>query len=314
MVASDLVSSNSPKRALRPARSLLIAGAAAIAWLALSAPGASADAGLDPDSLFGGAGSTVSAPTTLARSAAAGVPVSPPPAVPADGLLHSPAANAASIDQLLSSVPVVDQMVPAETAATVTAPIVDVADSVVGDAAGAAIPAVAGALPVLSDALPALEPIVGPVTDIVTESATPELPPLGVGQLPAPELPATAAPAVLKSAPSDDVATPESGSSPASDETLEGPPASAPSGPVSFLSSWSPGSPGNGGRAPEPSLPATVPGSVAGSGQSSGTAGGPAAWLSEVRPAIPPLGAFPVGGPLQNVPSPVSLDPGSSPD
>ncbi|HEY1158160.1 MAG TPA: hypothetical protein VGE95_17965, partial [Arthrobacter sp.] len=59
-------------------------------------------------------------------------------------------------------------------------------------------------------------------------------------------------------------------------------------------------------------LPAPASGS--GSGASSGGPSASAAWLNSPFEYLPLMGFVPVRGPLQHVPSPVAIDPGSSPD
>lgn len=60
--------------------------------------------------------------------------------------------------------------------------------------------------------------------------------------------------------------------------------------------------------------PMRTPGSASGSGQSFGGSHGFTGWLSSSFEDLSLPGAFPVSGPPQHVPAPVSFDPGSSPD
>jgi hypothetical protein len=60
--------------------------------------------------------------------------------------------------------------------------------------------------------------------------------------------------------------------------------------------------------------PMRTPGSSSGSGQSSGGSHGLTGWLSNGFEYLSLPGVFPVSGPSQHVPAPVSFDPGSSPD
>ena len=325
-----------PWRALRP---LLLAGAAASAWLALSAPAASADSAADPGSLLGGISSSVSSiahtaaapvdalssavnvadPTTTPAPPAAARPA-PPAATAQLGLLQPATTVTGTADHVIEAVPVVAQIVPAGTVSTVTAPVAAAADTIVADAADAVIPAA-------GDAVPVLEPILEPVEEVLE----------GIDALPIPESkvldPSPAAvpdistfdgglatgvePAVAGSGQASLVASgptvvTESASPTQSDRTA---PAQLS---AQALSPPLPGgsleSPGNGETAPVPhDLPA-VPGSGAGSGQSSGGGSGGSAWLTVFHFDAPPTGVFPISGPLQSAPAPVSFDPGSSPD
>jgi hypothetical protein len=69
---------------------------------------------------------------------------------------------------------------------------------------------------------------------------------------------------------------------------------------------------GDSTRSPDALLPSTPSGS--GSGQSSGGPSTSAAWLTSPFEYLPLTGIVPASGPLQHVPSPVAIDPGSSPD
>lgn len=69
---------------------------------------------------------------------------------------------------------------------------------------------------------------------------------------------------------------------------------------------------GDGTPSPEALLPSPASGS--GSGPSSGGPSASAAWLNSPFEYLPLMGFVPVSGPLQHVPSPVAIDPGSSPD
>ena len=189
-------SARSPWRTLRP---LILAGAAATAWLALSAPAASADSPSDSGSLLGGISSAVTSVTgtpssvtgtaagpvndTLASVAhavrsdavpatavaavlpAAVLPAQPVAADPA-GLLHPvTGAVTGTVDYVIEAVPAVNQIVPSGTVGTVTAPVFAAADSVVAEATQAALPAA-------SDALPVLEPVLAPVDDLISGTDT----------------------------------------------------------------------------------------------------------------------------------------------
>ncbi|MFF2318876.1 hypothetical protein ACFVTE_21735 [Arthrobacter sp. NPDC058097] len=73
-------------------------------------------------------------------------------------------------------------------------------------------------------------------------------------------------------------------------------------------------SPSGGDNTPSPEALLPSPASGSGSGTSSGGPSASAAWLNSPFEYLPLMGFVPVSGPLQHVPSPVAIDPGSSPD
>ncbi|MBT2595642.1 hypothetical protein [Arthrobacter sp. ISL-72] len=325
-----------PWRALRP---LLLAGAAASVWLALSAPAASADSTADPGSLLGGISSSVS---SIADKAAAPVdalasavnvadPITTPappaaarPAQPAApeqlGLLQPATTITRTGDHLIEVVPVVAQIVPAGAVNTVTTPVAAAADTIVADAADAVIPAA-------GDAVPVLEPILEPVEEVLA----------GIDALPIPESKVLdPSPAAVPNISTFDGGLttgvePAVGGSGQASLVTSGPTVvtesaqpmhSARTAPAQLSaqphSPAPPGgsleSPGNGEAAPVPHDPPAVPGSGSGGGQSSGGGSGGSAWLSVFHLDTPLTGVFSISGPLQSAPAPVSFDPGSSPD
>jgi len=313
-------------RALRP---LLLAGAAATAWLTLSAPAASADAASDSDSLLGGVSSSVSSVTEAATSTVedvlAAAPSLVPDTSPADAMVLTAQPSSAepagfvqpligAVDNSIAAVPVANQVVPSGTADAVTAPVIEAADEIVDEIAQDLLPA-------MKDTLPVLDPVVEPVSDLL--AGVDSLP----GNIAAPVLtipdasgPAggttsSVAPDLFLSVRAD---TESAGGFPAADVTSKAaaPFPAADSGspravPV-HTGSLEPPLPHDGSPGPS-ELPA-VPGSGSGSSQSSGGGAGGTAWLSPFYLDVPLTRAFPVGGPLQNAPAPVSFDPGSSPD
>lgn len=310
-------------RALRP---LLLAGAAATAWLTLSAPAASADGASDPGSMLSGVSSSVSSVREAATSPVgdilAGAASSPTPvAAPADVTVLSAEPSSTepaglvqpltgAVDHVIAAVPVVNQIVPTGSVGAVTAPVIDAADGIVAGIAQEVLPAA-------GDTLPVLEPVVEPVSDLLD----------GVDSLPdniaAPVLTepdaaggASNTPAVALSLPADT----ENAGGLAADVTsmavAVAPFSAADSGTLrpAPAQAGSLESPGPQEGSPGPSELPAVPGSGSGSSQpSSGGAGG-TAWLSTFHLDVPLTGVFPVSGPLQNAPAPVSFDPGSSPD
>lgn len=328
-----------PWRTLRP---LLLAGAAATAWLTLSAPAANADSTSDPGSLLGGISSSLSSVAgtaatpvndTLASvvhavrpeavqapSVAAPAVAAPPtrPVVPEPAGLLQPLTGAATgtVDYLIEAVPVVNQIVPSGTVGTVTAPAVAAADTIATEAAHTVLPAA-------SEALPVLEPVLEPVGELLPGTHTLS-PPIPGSEALAPSLAAVTDSSAFDGG-SGTGAGPAPGARFGADLLSSGPSVTsehAVSLPVANLgsarSSTSPAgnfeSPGNAGGAPVPHEPPAVPGSGSGTSQSSGAGPGGSAWLSTFHLNVPLTGVFPVSGPLQSSPAPVSFDPGSSPD
>jgi hypothetical protein len=237
-------------------------------------------------------------------------------------------------DSLVAAVPVVNHVVPAGTVSTVTAPVVQVADSTAATVVDTIVPPVTQAAPVL-------EPILEPVSDLVTGSV-----PLLV-QLP--DVPAGADPEIL---PVVDVVAPAAASS--ADQADAEPTARVNETPVvadtgtqhDSTSRVTPPSAGTVAAAAglagtsfrdvraaagaaedaaaettDPSEPAPVtalapaaPGSASGGGSQSSGAAGSAAWLSSDSFEHFLQGVLLPWGFSAHTPSPVSFDPGSSPD
>ena len=320
-------------RALRPA---LLAGAAAVTWLTLSSTAASADTGPDSSSLLGGVTSSVSSLTHDLTDAVSPAPLGSPAGPSATPGLLQPVVTQVSgpADNLIASVPVVDQVVPAGTVSTVSTPLLEVADGVTAGVVQVVVDPAA-------DAVPVLEPVLQPVSDLLTGAAPlpvplPEQPaefqqPIKAVQaeLPAAETPAPAgAPAAAEA--STDVPQPAT-------ETDQDALASA------DASSAGSGLPEAGGAArlagmpvvqpdmsglgdpvadepfpadptPLPANAPAAPGSGTGSGGSSGSTSGAAAWLSPFGFDFEPTGILLAGDMSEHAPAPVSFDPGSSPD
>lgn len=286
----------SPWRALRP---LLLAGAVAATWLTLSASAATADSSRDSGSLPGGlisSGSSLAAPSS-------------------NGLLQPVAGSAAgSADRLIAAIPRVNSQVPAGTVTAVSVPVADVVDT----AADGLVETVA---PPLTDAAPVLKPVLKPVVDLVVTAvpsspvSLPELLPLEeiavAGEIPT----VTDSPAAATAAEENitaDAATSSPGASinllAATRMTSLQDTAGAELHAGSAESPWTAGPPTP--PAPGPAAPA----SGAGSGASPSGGSGSAAWLDGFGLDLPRPGSFPVSGPSQHAPAPVSFDPGSSPD
>lgn len=299
-----------PWRALRP---LLLAGAAATAWLAFSAPTANADSAADSGSLLGSINSSVSSIASTAATQANAVAAPPArPATAESNDLLSPLTG--TVDNLIEAIPVVNQIVPAGTVGTVIAPVTTATDTIVAEAAHTALPAA-------SDALAVLDPILEPVEEVLSGAESLPLPDSGAaapGSAVVPDISAFDGGFGTDVGPALDGplnASPDSsGVLVASDSAASFPDAHQGSARSSDAPAGSLESSGNGEASPGPHDFPAAPGSSSAASQSSGAGPGGSAWLSTFHLAVPLIGVFPVSGPLQNCPEPVSFDPGSSPD
>ncbi len=301
-------------RTLRPT---LLAGAAALTWLTVSSTAASADTLPEPSSLLGSVTSSVASVGEALPTLSPGVESGRMPASVPTGLLQPAAAPlAGAVDSLITSVPVVNHVVPANTVSAVTAPVTAVADNVAVGAIGAVVSP-------LTEAVPVLEPVVQPITDLV--GGIPPLP----GDLPEPpQLPAApnAEPTAESTGISDGTAAPESIPASAGSVTAEDPElaaAPATSEPAYFASYPTSGvnpiavvgeQTVPSGGSPYPAHAPAPPVSGGGSSTASGTGSGPAAWLDAFSLQLPLAGNSLVGEYSKHAPSPVFFDPGSSPD
>jgi hypothetical protein len=298
----------SPWRALRP---LLLAGAVTATWLTLSASAATADSFTDSERLLGGLTSSVSSLTAPLSGPVSPILEAASPAPSPTGLLQPVVGSAAgTADQLVAAVPMVKSVVPAGTVTAVAVPVAAAVDTTADDL----IETVA---PPLADVAPVLEPVLKPVVDLVG-TAVPSSPVTLPGLLGLEEIAVAGENAAVTDAPavaghlSADAAT----TSPGASESLlaatgisslqvtagiemHAVPAERP---------WTadPSTP----PAPAPAGPA----SGTGSGASPSGAAGSAAWLDEFGFNLQIPGASPIGGSPEHAPSPVSFDPGSSPD
>ncbi|QDG87584.1 hypothetical protein [Pseudarthrobacter sp. NIBRBAC000502770] len=306
--------SSSPWRALGP---VLLAGAAAATWLTLSSTPATADTGPDSSSLPGAPTSSVS---SLGQDLAA--TVSPVPAGSADGPAASPGLLQPVItpvsgltDNLIAAVPVVDQVVPAGTVSRVSTPLVEVADTV---AAGVARELTAPA----AEALPVLEPVLQPVSDLLNGAVSLPAPPLDDVKVDVPGVlapaPAGDLPSAVEEAPdATDTAT-ESG------QAVEAPSTASDAGILANTAFphavvfETLGSIAEQPLAVDPlPVPAQAPAAPAPGTGSSGSSGGTsaaAAWLNPIYFDFEGAGAVRAERSPGHIPSPVSFDPGSSPD
>lgn len=304
----------SPWRALRP---VLLAGAATLSWLTFSSTPASADTLSDTSSLLGGVTSSVSSVTEKLVPAVPASPAVTPVAPPTAGLLQPVVSHiSGAADNLVASVPVVNQLVPAGTVSAVSTPIAQVAD-------GATTAVVETVVPPVTETLPVLEP----VADLVTGSAplpvdVPELPAVAPEEdfqadvEPAPAEAAAETALTLAAAPlsatGTDVSAEQASAAASSGAgflaiTAGFPAAAAASASFSF-------EPAATDPSPVPAQAPAVPGSGAGSGGSTGNSSGTAAWLSTYSFDLPLAGSDLAGEASEHAPAPVSFDPGSSPD
>ncbi|ACL39165.1 conserved hypothetical protein [Pseudarthrobacter chlorophenolicus A6] len=324
-------------------RTLLLAGAAAIGWLTLSSTAASADTLSETSSLLGGVTTSVaSSASSVAGKVAGTVPtdsqtsttaVTPAPApVPArpSGLLQPVASQLLVVaDNLVSSVPVVSQVVPAGTVSAVAVPIVEAADRTTAALVEAAVPPVAEAVPVL-------EPVLVPVSGLVTGSDPLPLPlPDLSGTVPLDELPASepvpaAGNGVVEPAQGAAVAVESetfgaAGPARIAAVNIEAPALSAiPGFGSAFLAETAgiePAAHHSGGGEPatdnpvqQPAQSPAVPGTGTGSGGPASPAFGSAAWLSAYDFDHLLSRAVLARDDREHTPAPVSFDPGSSPD
>lgn len=301
----------SPWRALRP---LLLAGAVTATWLTLSASAATADSSGDSGSVLGGVASSVSSLTAPLSGAETPILEAASPAPSPAGLLQPVVGRVAgTADHLIAPLPVMNSVVPAGTVTSVAVPVAGVVDTAADDL----IETVA---PPLAEAVPVLEPVLQPVVDLVdaTVAAVPvTLPDLIVDGI---------AVAGEASTITDAAAGPTAGAEHSADDapgrsTNAADHFRAATGASSALAKTSartlPLAPGNTWTV-DPSMPPAPapagPASGLGSGASPSGVSGSAAWLDEFGFNLPLSGAFPVSGSPQHVPSPVSFDPGSSPD
>ena len=315
----------SPWRALRP---VLLAGAATLTWLTFSSPAASADVLSDTTSLLGGVTSSISSVTDKLAGPA---PTTPAPAAPAPsssaaappaGLLQPVVGQVSGLaDNIVSVVPVVNQVVPTGTVTAVAAPIAQVAD-------GATAAVVEVVVPPVTEALPVLEPVLEPVSELVTGTEPlpvelPELPTVTVDEENPPAVAVivpTEASTTVEQAPAETLAAAESSIIDAPDT------ATSPQGAVALAGTSSPhwaaiGAPGSSDEqpgtadpSPAPAQAPAAPGSGTGSGAAPAGSPGSAAFLSPFGFDLPLAGAVCAGETPEHAPAPVSFDPGSSPD
>ncbi|MDQ0029732.1 hypothetical protein [Arthrobacter bambusae] len=307
-------------RMLHVLRSVMLAGAGAVVWIALSSTAANADSGdTNNHTLLGGAGSTVS---SVVHDAAKGLSGTPADSVPAGAAslparvadsapvraVHLPAAQvpaavlnelpqlAQRVDRLVATTPVVSAVVPDGTVGGVTEHVVSSATSAV-DGVGSSVDSSLGRVvtPVLATTVPSIQ-----FPDDVA---------MGDGIAGGPAVLGPDAGALPT--PAQDVATPFA--------SLAGP-----SIPLALTGTLSKGAAWAGGSEDHPAPPAdgTFPLGTPGDSSASGGAsvlstnpsGAAAAWLQGTDLFQPLTGTTESTAAAGRVPAPVSFDPGSSPD
>ena len=318
-------------RSLRP---VLLAAAAATTWLALSAPAATASS--DTDSPLTKATSSVTAlapaaadpagdilrPATgdASRDAGEGPAVTSPLTAPSLSPVVHEVTRAA--DGLLQSVPVVTVLVPAESLTQLTEPVMATADTVVGDTTNSLL-GEPGVVPEI------VNPTLKPVIDLAGAPGT--SPVSGTGL----ELPLTVDGGTLGSLVPANADQPGGVAEPLTapdaadfhaDVTGAMVPAlpragvftsSAPWGQLAPLASADvvpPAYPDGGPLDTLPDFLPAMPGSGSNGGNGPGAGASTPAWLAAHGFEPPLTTALPVLGALLRSPSPVSFDPGSSPD
>lgn len=274
-------------------------------------------------------------PTAVTAPVPASAPVPPagraparpsPPPAPAPEVL-SPVVGGivAPLEAAAATLPSAE-VIPAGTLTRVTSSVVGSADTAVGRVAeGIATtvvepvtetaPALEQPLEAISDGLAttplSTAPALAPLAEIVN-GLSPA--PVTTAVLSAPSAPATDS--LDSAAPSREVMVAAiTGVMPAIQSGIAG--ASSRSGDRALLSTIFSGPGGaldGGAQSPDAPLPAPPSGLGSGSGQSAGGPSPSAALLSSPFEYLPPASGVPVTGPLQNAPSPVAFDPGSSPD
>ncbi|HKS02270.1 MAG TPA: hypothetical protein VJS86_11385 [Arthrobacter sp.] len=280
-------------------------------------------------------------PPASAPPAAAPTPSVPVDAPPVSVVAPVVADIVEPVDAALGGLPL-GEALPDGPLAGATDPVGAVADGALTDAAETIVKPVLGvvepvaevvkpvtdAVAPVTDVLPVELPL-EPVTDVLTQApvtapiadvvagivAVPErLPaadPAEFGQMPA----GPVAPIAILAGPSGVSALPVQPvvGSPAHFSHPVTPKAAVPTGSAPKVPAGG-DSPSGGDSTPTPDALLPAPASGSGSGTSSGGPSASAAWLNSPFEYLPLMGFVPVSGPLQHVPSPVAIDPGSSPD
>lgn len=278
-----------------------------------------ADSSAESGSLPGGVTSSVSSLSAPLTGAAAPLKAAISPALPSDSGLVQPMVGtvAGTADQVVASVPVLSSVVPADTVSSLVIPVAVAADSVVGDLAETVAPS-------LADALPVLEPVLQPIVELTAATVDPlpvalpaALTGLAVDDISSAEVDSAFADTAL----APEITELDLASDPGtSDNTSVMPQRSLATTALvagmtsSVRHSAAPGSPWTGDPS-TPLAPALAgPASGAGSGASPSGPTSAAAWLDGSGFTLLLPGTFPISASPEHCPSPVSFDPGSSPD
>jgi hypothetical protein len=289
---------------------------------------------------------TAAQPSVVAPPPVTPVPSTPPEPTPVAVVAPVVADIVEPVDTALDGLPL-GGSIPDGTLAGVTDPVASVADGALTDTAETIVQPVAEVVKPVADVVKPVTDVVGPVT----EALPVELPVAPVTDV-LTQVPSLTAPIIApaKDVVTGIVADPgwlpavglaETGQTSASPGAWPGmlagpsvvsPPAVQPvdGSPAHFSHDVAPkaaiptgsapkvpaggGSPSGDDGTPSPEALLPSPASGSGSSTSSGGPSASAAWLNSTFEYLPLKGFVPVSGPLQHVPSPVAIDPGSSPD
>lgn len=324
-------------RLLRP---VVLAAAAATSWIALSASAATADASADPNSLLTSIGSSVEAltpasadpdghqllpSTERAPEVSRVTSLDPAPSAARQTLLPTVHVVTTAADDILQSVPIVPAFIPAESATTLTDPVLQLADAAIDTASETALPPISAAIAVLDSGLdPVIDAGIVPPASPAPGTGT-RLPQIiadgGAGR----EVSSQAEPSVSrKDSGASTTSLPTTATPGWARAAILSPPASgaavtpAPCLLVeSRITDAAAAVPAYPAEYPLHALPERLlaaPGSGSAGNSTSGAGPSPVAWLSDHHFEVPALAGFPVQAALLQAPSPVSFDPGSSPD
>lgn len=304
-----MANARSPWRVLRP---VLLASAATLTWLAFSTSAATADS--SADSLLGGVTTSVSSLTAPLTGSAGAEPIAaiPAPATPSPGLLQPVAGSiTGAADQVVAGLPVMNHLVPAGAVSTVSDPVAATVDD-----AAALVDTIT---PSLVEAVPVLEPVLQPVVELVNGIVPPSASLLELevaGFDPTAEIAgdAAAAPALANQGAEFRASSvgPAAGAS-ASQQDWAGAPFADALADSGSQSAWAE-VPVTVDPSPVPAPAPPGPSTASGSGASPSGSSGSAAWLDTFGLNLPHAGVVPLRGSSEHAPTPVSFDPGSSPD
>ena len=323
-----------PRSVWRSLRPVLLAAAAATTWMAFSAPAATASS----DTLLTNATSSVTALATAATDPSADITLpaagdtprsageSPIAEVISSLSVPAPSPVAHEVtraaDGLLQGVPVVTVLVPAESLTQLTDPVVKIADTVIGDTTYSLL-GQSGVVPEI------LDPTLKQVVDLVVAPGISAVPgtglelPVGVdgGGKVSSLVPANADPPGGENEPLSALDTSIFGA-----DVTRAMVSALPRGVFSSSARWGelqprafadvvlPAYPDGAPLNTLPDVMPALPGSGSAGGNGPGAGPSTPAWLAAPGFEVPRTTELPILGALLRSPSPVSFDPGSSPD